>query len=369
MMQLLFFSFSAIFLFIGHFAIYSFLLRFFSISFFSDKLIVAFIISSLFVGVLAASYFIHVWDNIFTRLAYIFFASWLGVLVNLVVMIVVVFLFKNILSVFDLSLASFYLKLILIIGTILLSLVGFYRALVPIVKEYEVKIQDLPAYWEGKTIVHISDIHLGPVYREKFLHRLINKINLLEPEAVFISGDFFDGMESNFSWLDKPLSDIQTKKGIYYGFGNHDLYLGFDYVVKLMAGKNLTVLDNKLVEIEGLQIIGINYSFSNDFNLEREILEQSGYDRAKASILIFHTPKNIELAKSAGIDLQLSGHTHDGQLFPFNFPARWTHKGYGYGLFKENGFNLVVSSGVGTWGPPMRTTARGEIVKIVLKRK
>ena len=368
-MQLLFFSFSAIFLFIGHFIVYSFLLRFFSISLFSGKLITAIIIGGLFLGVLVAAYFIHLWDNIFTRSAYIFFASWLGVLVNLGLMIVAIFLLRNILSVFDLSLPIFYLKFIFIGGTILLSLIGFYRALVPVVKEYEVKIQDLPAYWEGKTVVHISDIHLGPVYRDKFLGRLVKKINLLEPEAVFISGDFFDGMEADFSWLHKPLSELEVPKGIYYGFGNHDLYLGFDYVVKLMADKKLSVLDNKLVEVEGLQIIGINYSFSNDFNLEREILEQAGYDKTKPSILIFHTPTNIELTKSAGIDLQLSGHTHDGQLFPFNFPAKWVHKGYGYGLFKENGFNLVVSAGVGTWGPPMRTAARSEIVKIVLKKK
>lgn len=365
----MFFAFSAIFLFVGHFVVYSFIIRFFSISLFSGKLITAIIIGGLFLGVLAAAYFIHLWDNIFTRSAYIFFASWLGILVNLGLMIVVIFLLKNILSVLDLSLPIFYLRFIFISGTILLSLVGFYRALVPIVKEYEVKIQDLPAYWEGKTVVHISDIHLGPVYRDKFLHRLVRKINLLEPEAVFISGDFFDGMEADFSWLDKPLSEVEAPKGIYYGFGNHDLYLGFDYVVKLMADKKLKILDNKLVEVEGLQIIGINYSFSNDFNLEREILEQAGYDKTKPSILIFHTPTNIELAKSAGIDLQLSGHTHDGQLFPFNFPAKWIHKGYGYGLFKENGFNLVVSSGIGTWGPPMRTAARSEIVKIVLKKK
>lgn len=369
MMQLLFFSFSAIFLFIGHFIVYVFLLRFFSISLLSGKLIVATVISSLFIGVLAVSYFIHVWDNIFTRWSYVFFVSWLGVLTNLGLMIVVVFLLKNTLSFLDLSLPIFYLKLIFVAGTICLSLIGFYRALVPIVKNYEIAIQDLPAYWEGKTIVHISDVHLGPVYRDKFLGRLIKKINLLEPEAVFISGDFFDGMESDFSWLNKPLSELRTKQGVYYGFGNHDLYLGFDYVIKLMAGKNLTVLDNKLVEVEGLQLIGINYSFSNDFNLEREILEQLGYDKAKPSILIFHKPTNIELAKNAGIDLQLSGHTHDGQLFPFNFPAKWAHKGYGYGLFRENGFNLVVSAGIGTWGPPMRTAARSEIVKIVLRKE
>ncbi len=369
MMQLLFFALSAIFLFAGHFFAYSFLIRFFSISSFNGKLITASIIAIFFLGVLASSYLIHIIDNIFTRSAYIIFASWLGVLVNFALMVVLVFVLKNVLSLFDFNLASIYLQLIFVVGLIFLSLLGFYQAFSPVVRSYEVEIKDLPEYWEGKTIVHLSDIHLGPVYRENFLSRIVSKVNSLEPEAVFISGDFFDGMESDFSWLNKPLSDFKAPKGIYYGFGNHDLYLGFDYVLKLMTDKNLVVLDNKLVEVEGLQIIGVNYSFNNDFNLEAEIIKQSGYSEAKPSVLVFHAPTNIDLAKKAGIDLQLSGHTHDGQLFPFNFPARWIHKGYGYGLFKEGDFNLVVSSGVGTWGPPMRTSARSEIIKIVLRKK
>ena len=122
-------------------------------------------------------------------------------------------------------------------------------------------------------------------------------------------------------------------------------------------------------EVEGLQIIGINYSFEKDFDLEKNILEQVGYNKDKPSLLLFHAPKNIELAKSAGIDLQLSGHTHDGQLFPFNFMAKWMHRGYGYGLFQLEDFSLVVSRGVGTWGPPMRTSGPSEIVKITLKKK
>lgn len=369
MKQLLFFAFSALGLLIGHISVYFLLMKVFSFSSSFSKAILMLVISTLFLGVLLSSYLIHVKDNVLIRFLYIFFSLWLGVLLNLILIAIFLFLAKITLNCFNISISLLYYQSSLIILTLLVSLLAVYRALVPTVVEYEAYIKDLPDAWDGKSIVHISDLHLGPVYRLNFINNLVKRINSLEPEAVFISGDFFDGMEADFSWLDKPLSDLKTKKGVYYGFGNHDLYLGFEKVSKLMADKKLVILDNKLVEVDGLQIIGINYSFRNDFDLEAEILYQSGYDKSKASVLIFHTPTNIELAKKAGIDLQLSGHTHDGQLFPFNLPAKWMHDGYGYGIFKENGFNLVVSAGIGTWGPPMRTTARSEIVKILLKKQ
>lgn len=369
MKQLLFFAFSAILLFIAHILSYFLFLNFFNLNTLSSKIVTASILTLVFLGIIFSSYLIHVKDNYFFRFSYIFFSFCLGLMVNLFLVAIFLLVFKKCLILIGFNLPSLLWQLSLIILTLLISFIGVFRALVPRVVNYEVFIKDLPLAWENKSIVHISDVHLGPVYRQSFLQRLVKKINDLEPEAVFISGDFFDGMESDFSWLEKPLGDLKSKKGVYYGFGNHDLYLGFDKVLKLMSDKKLIILDNSLKEVDGLQIIGINYSFKSDFDLEKEILYQSGYDKSKASILIFHTPKNIDLSKSAGIDLQLSGHTHDGQMFPFNFPAKWMHDGYGYGLFVENGFNLVVSAGIGTWGPTMRTTARSEIVKILLKKQ
>lgn len=161
---------------------------------------------------------------------------------------------------------------------------------------------------------------------------------------------------------------MSAPRGVYYSFGNHDLYLGFDRAKELLK-EPVQVLDNRLVTVDGLQIIGLSYSFNKDFDLEKEILEQVGYNQSQPSILLFHEPKNILLAKNAKIDLQLSGHTHRGQLFPINWIVRGIYQGYGYGLFQEGDFSLIVTNGVGTWGPPLRTSGRGEIVKIILKKK
>jgi len=369
MAQLFFFAVSFLVLLFGHAAFWYGLVRFFGISSFSGQFIAATAVTILFVSVIVSSYLIHKWDNNFTRWYYIFSGFWIGLFVNLCLTMVAVFILKAIGDACGLALPALVLKAILVVGAISVSLVGLYNAWNLKVEEYEVAIKDLPAFWEGKTVVQVSDVHLGPVYRRLFFSRLIDRVNKLQPEAVFVTGDLFDGMESDFSWMNHPFRRLNAPRGAYYSFGNHDLYLGYNRVIKLLEENPIKILDNKMVVVDGLQIIGINYSFESDFDLEEAILRQVGYSRAQPSILLFHAPKNVELAKSAEIDLQLSGHTHDGQMWPFNLIAKWAHQGHGYGFFTEGDFNLIVNGGAGTWGPPMRTSARSEIVKIILKKK
>jgi predicted MPP superfamily phosphohydrolase len=367
MMQLLFFAVSALVLLFGHFLVWLSVVKFFSLVTVSAKLTVALVIVFMFISAIASSYMIHKWDNIFTRWYYMTSGFWIGLILNFGLMILVVLIIKLISSLIGFNVEPQLLQTILIAGTLIISVFGLYNAFTPKVKEYEIKVKDLPVSWYGKSVVQISDVHLGPVYRRHFFSKVIDKINKLEPEAVFITGDLFDGMEADFSWMHAPFAKLKTNKGVYYSFGNHDLYLGFDRVKDLLKDGQVKILDNKLVVVDDLQIIGISYSFNQDFDLYEAILENSGYDEAKPSILLYHEPKNINLAIKAGIDLQLSGHTHRGQLFPFGALANLAYKGYGYGLFIKDSFSLIVSSGLGTWGPPMRTPNRSEIVKITLQ--
>ncbi len=368
-MQLIFVAVSVLILLLGHALMWYTTIRLLGISTVSGRIVTAAIILFLFLSTVAASYLIHKWDNLFTRWYYIMAGFWVGLLGHFGVMLIVVLLLKATSLAFDFPIPPLVLKLVFFVGACLVSIIGVYRAWYPKVTAYDVYIQDLPAAWEEKRVVQISDVHLGPVYRERFFPRLVKKVNDLKPEAVFITGDLFDGMEADFSWLQPHFNSLHAPRGIYYSFGNHDLYLGFNRVINLLQGNPVTVLDNKLVVVDGLQIIGINYSFISDFDLEEAILQQVGYSQASPSILLFHVPKNTELAKSAGIDLQLSGHTHDGQVWPFNYVAKLAFKGYSYGLFEDGDFSLIVNAGVGTWGPPMRTSARSEIVMITLHKK
>lgn len=369
MMQLVFFASSLLALLSGHALFWFVFIRFFRITAPHEQAIVAIIIAALFLGFILSSYLIHRWDNFFTRGYYILSGLWMGLFMNLCLMSVLIILLKLSGPQLGFSLADSYMRLIFFGGSLLISIVGIYNAMVPKVTAYEVKIKDLPEVWNNKTVVQISDVHLGPVYRKNFFYHLIKQINKLEPEAVFITGDLFDGMEAEFSWMNHPFNNLRAPKGTYYSYGNHDLYLGYRRVRGLLEGNPVQILNNKMEVVDGLQIIGINYSFNSDFDLEEAILKQVDYDSKKPSILLFHAPRNINLARKVGIDLQLSGHTHDGQMFPYNLLTKWSHGGYGYGFFEEGDFNLIVSAGVGSWGPPMRTSARSEIVKITLKKK
>ncbi len=369
MIQLLIsFIFSVIALIFGHVAFWFSLANLFSVS--DDfKTAAALAILFMFLSVVLSSFLIHKKDSVAARWYYFISCSWIGLLVNLCLMALALFALKFIGWIFNFSLSSLVIALIFFGGAFCLSLLGIYKAFFPKVVSYEVKIKDLPESWDNKTVVQISDIHLGPVYRKKFFERLLDKIQTLNPEAVFITGDLFDGMESDFGWVNHPFTKIKAPKGIYYSFGNHDLYLGFERVIDILKDNPVTILADRMIIVDGLQIIGINYSFNKDFDLQAAILKQVGYDRKLPSILLFHEPRHVRFAKEAEIDLQLSGHTHNGQLFPFNYLAKLMYGGHGYGLFKDQDFSLIVSAGVGTWWPPMRTSGRSEIVKIILKKK
>lgn len=369
MMQLVFFASSLLALLSGHALFWFVFIKFFHITVPHDQIMVAVIIAVLFSGFILSSYLIHKWDNFFTRGYYIFSGLWMGLFMNLCLIAFLIVIIKLVGPHWGFYLTENNLRLIFFGGSSLISAIGIYNAMVPKVVKYEVSIKDLPDSWDNKTVVQISDVHLGPVYRKKFFYRLIEQINKLTPEAVFITGDLFDGMEAEFSWMNHPFNNLKAPRGAYYSYGNHDLYLGYNRVKSLLKDNPIKILNNKMEIIDGLQVIGINYSFNNDFDLEEAILKQVDYDSKKPSILLFHAPRNINLAQKVGIDLQLSGHTHDGQMFPYNLFTKWAHGGYSYGFFRKGDFTLIVSAGVGSWGPPMRTSSRSEIVKITLKKK
>ncbi len=366
MMQLIFFATSVIMLALGHFFVWSILNTWLNLK--DNSFIISIVvISFFFVSTLLSSFLIHEHDNRFTRSYYLMSGVWMGLMVNFLLSFAIFYLIRLIIpAAFS---GAWLFPALIILLTLALSAYGVYNAFKPEVKDYVVEIDNLPEYWQDKYIVQISDAHLGPIYRNKSVSRMINIINDLEPEAVFITGDLFDGMESDFSWMHHPFNSLNTKQGIYYSFGNHDLYLGFNRVKKILSDSPIKILDNKLEIVEGLQVIGINYSFNKDFDLYEAILEQVAYNQSQPSILLYHEPKNIELSEKAGINLQLSGHTHRGQMFPFNLVASLFYKGYNHGLHTKGDFNLIVNTGLGTWGPPMRTVGRGEISRIKLIKK
>ena len=345
---------------------------------------------------LALSFFIsafllhlHV-RNPFTETLYLIAAVWLGLFLYLLMALILIGLIfgvgKLVGFVPDMRMvaAGFFLLAAAV------SVYGIWCAQNPSVKQIEVKIEGLPEQWRNKKIIQLSDVHLGAIYGTGFMQRVADKVNREKPDLILITGDLFDGMGGRLSSFIEPLNALKASGGVFFVTGNHEGYLGLKEPLAVLGKTHIRVLDNEIVDLDGLQIVGIRYPEHDHLNNTRNFLTQPGsYDAGKPSILMYHTPTNIEetysdrasqqsrtywhpdtsmaLAKEVGIDLQLSGHTHKGQLFPFMFQTRSVYKGFDYGLHRDGGFQVYISSGVGTWGPPMRIGVPSEIVSILLR--
>ena len=206
-------------------------------------------------------------------------------------------------------------------------------------------------------IAQLSDIHLGSV-SGKFLSRVVEKTNSLNPDVVVITGDLVDSHHRLDSAALARLNDLAAP--VFFVLGNHERYAGMANVLSLLKGTKIRTLRNESVDFDGLQIIGID-----DENDVAERLKHIEIDPAKFAVLLYHRPEGIEAASKAGIDLMLSGHTHNGQIFPFNFYVR-RYFPYVKGLYKHENLHLYVSAGTGTWGPRMRLGSKSEIILLKL---
>lgn len=353
---------------VGALMIFSLSAYIFSLSIFYIR-VLEWVLIFLVLSITLSSLLIHYSDHKAMRAYYTASMIALGVLYHILIFVTPLATLKLVLRFSGHFFDASHYGLLFFLLALLFSAVSVFRALSPVVKRISVQIKDLPLYWENKTIVMISDVHLGPIYRQRFLERTISRINSLKPTMVVIAGDLFDGMEADFFWLHEPFKRLKASQGVYYAIGNHDLYLGLKHIKELFRESDIRVLNNERVERKGLQIIGLNYFKNKSLSLDKMIISRLGYKKEDPSVLLWHEPRHIAAAKAAGIDLMLSGHTHDGQLWPFNFIAKWVYRGYNFGLYQEGDFSLYVSCGLGTWGPPLRNTGRAEIVAIRLEKK
>ena len=235
------------------------------------------------------------------------------------------------------------------------------------VTRFVVPLRHLPAAWQGRTVALVTDLHLGNIRGLRFVRRLTARLKRLQPHAVFVSGDMFDGTEVDADRLVQPWMDFRAPAGVYFSSGNHEEFIDRARFLPAIARAGIRVLNNEKVVVDGLQIVGVHDAEAGDERLFREILQAAALDRGRASILLTHQPANLAVAEAAGISLQLSGHTHGGQFWPWTRAAARVHRQFVYGMNRLGGLIVLTSSGVGTWGPPLRVGTRSEIVLIRLE--
>lgn len=218
-------------------------------------------------------------------------------------------------------------------------------------------------------IVQLTDLHIGSYFTKEWLAKVIDKVNALHPDIVFITGDIIDGSPHLLEPQLQPLTKINAP--VYMVYGNHEYYYNLKQWVPVFERLGLHILENESVEANGLVIGGVGMPKADAFDFEKPDLDKTfkNTDENKVRILLSHYPEVFEDAIKYNVFLQLSGHTHGGQLFfPFNLMTKYSNKGYLKGLYQKDGKWLYVSTGTGLWGGlPMRLGTLPEIVEIILE--
>lgn len=253
-----------------------------------------------------------------------------------------------------------------------LTTFGVYKALTPPeITEVPIKLPGLPRALEGFTIVQLSDIHVGAVIQEKFLDMLAGEANRAKPDLVAITGDLVDGSPQVLGQYVARLRNLTSRHGTFFCSGNHDYYSGWERWAKVLPDFGFTALRNRFVTIgdagASFDLIGVE-DYGGRFGGGEYDLDAAtaGRDPDRPSVLLAHQPTNLEAVSAKRIGLQLSGHTHGGQLFPGTLIGALIWQERNTGLSRQGHSWLYTSRGCGFVGPPMRVGAPPEVVKLVL---
>jgi hypothetical protein len=260
---------------------------------------------------------------------------------------------------------------VILISSIIVA-AGYINTRILNVKNLEITLNKKSSPLNELNIVAFSDIHLTAMNNEKFLAKIIDKVNSLNPDIVLIPGDFVD---EKSAWLDKrgigkSFFRIKSKYGVYACTGNHEYIVGVNDASGFIRSHNIKLLQDETSIVDNSFIIAARddrskkqFTGKDRIPLE-EILENTKEDLPL--ILMDHTPFGMEEAEKNNVDLQLSGHTHHAQMWPLNYITQKLYE-QDWGYLKKGKTQYYVSCGVGTWGPPVRTGSITEIVNIKVK--
>lgn len=252
-------------------------------------------------------------------------------------------------------------------AAMLVALYGLIHATRLQITRFTVRLSNLPLAWQGRDVAVVSDLHVGNLHGPAFIRRVIARLNALQPEVVLIAGDMFDGAKVDVARSVAPWKDCRAAGGVYFVTGNHDEFGDRAPYLAALTAVGVRVLNNEKVTVDGLQIVGVHDTETRHAMRYREILQRAGLVPGSPSILVAHQPSHLEIPAKAGISLQVSGHTHGGQFWPWSWVVRRLYGSFAVGLSRFGSLQVVTSSGAGSWGPPLRVGTRSEIVVLRLE--
>lgn len=354
--------------------------------------------------------------NPLVRLYYVIAAAWLGLSSYLLWASLLCWSVWGFSALVHLGWAPQRIADVLFSAALLATIYGIGNAAWLRVVPVNVQLPNLPPQWRGRTAALVTDTHLGHIRNGRFIRRVVRKLSALQPDIIFLAGDVYDGTAADFEKLAQPWehfisaaeqklyregADGQSKTekteyasysrhrstaaagmdhgyeaavlegdpflGVYYIMGNHEEFYSHSEFLPPMMRAGIRLLNNEKIEVDGLQLIGVHYRDAINAESYREVLRSMRLDRNRASILLLHAPVRLAVAEEEGISLQLSGHTHGGQFFPYTWIARRVWGKFIHGLQRLGNLQVFTSYGAGTWGPPLRVATRPEIVLLTFE--
>ncbi|MGX9883583.1 metallophosphoesterase [Streptomyces sp. NPDC002276] len=253
------------------------------------------------------------------------------------------------------------------VGTVGYGTYGVLRG--PGVKRVTVPLAKLPRSAHGFRIAVVSDIHLGPVLGRGFAQKVVDTINSTQPDLIAVVGDLVDGSVKNLGPAAAPLAQLRARHGSFFVTGNHEYFSGAEQWLEEVRRLGIHTLENARTELPGFDLAGVNDIQGESEGQGPDFGKALGdRDTTRACVLLAHQPVQIHEAVKHGVDLQLSGHTHGGQLWPGNFIAAAANPTVA-GLERYGDTELYVSRGAGAWGPPTRVGAPSDITVVELASK
>ncbi|MFC9502757.1 metallophosphoesterase [Streptomyces sp. NPDC057002] len=236
----------------------------------------------------------------------------------------------------------------------------------PRVKRLSIPLAKLPRSAHGFRIAVVSDIHLGPILGRSFAQTVVDTINATQPDLIAVVGDLVDGSVKDLGPAAAPLAQLRARHGSYFVTGNHEYISGAEQWVEEVRRLGLHPLENARTEMPGFDLAGVNDLTGEDEGQGPDYTKALGdRDPSRAAVLLAHQPVQIHEAVKHGVDLQLSGHSHGGQLWPGNLIAAEENPTVA-GLERYGDSQLYVSRGAGAWGPPTRVGAPSDITVVEL---
>lgn len=252
-------------------------------------------------------------------------------------------------------------------GTVGFGTYGVLRG--PQVKQVTVPLATLPRAAHGYRIAVVSDIHLGPILGRGFAQRVVDTINGTQPDLIAVVGDLVDGSVEHLRSAVEPLAGLRARHGAYFVTGNHEYFSGAEQWMEHVQELGMHLLANARNELPHFDLAGVNDIRGESEGLGPDFAKALGNrDLSRTTVLLAHQPVQIHDAVKYGVDLQLSGHTHGGQVWPGNFLAELANPTVA-GLERYGDTQLYVTRGAGAWGPPVRVGAPSDITVIELASK